>query len=425
MDYLHFVRKNHRFLSFALLLIWFSSPGQTFFISLFSGHIRAEFGLSHGGFGSLYSLATLASGLLMIWVGRKIDDIDLRIYSTLVCAGVTVACFFMATVTSLILLCLAIFALRITGQGLMTHTAATSMARYFDDERGKALGVASLGRPAGEATFPLIGVLLISTIGWRWSWTVIGGGYALLLIPAVLWLLKGHGERHRRLIARNEEQGADGRLLGRQWSRREVIRDLHFYLILPAVVAPSFIMTGVLFHQVYLVESKGWTLTLFAGSYIGHAAAAVAASLLSGPLVDRVGAVRLLRYYLLPIAYCGGFIGSRRIRSRERRVSFHDRVRCYGRDDPTHNWGDLGRDLRRCPPWCDSSVGLRMYGFLYCAGTRCFGVVDRLRNLVGGHFRDVLRICCCIVRPRHDRRIPDTRNGYGEVKREFSWTQPI
>jgi MFS family permease len=302
MDYLHFVRKNHRFLSFALLLIWFSSPGQTFFISLFSGHLRAEFGLSHGGFGSLYSLATLASGLSMIWVGRKIDDIDLRIYSTLVCAGVTVACFFMATVTSLILLCLAIFALRITGQGLMTHTAATSMARYFDDERGKALGVASLGRPAGEATFPLIGVLLISTIGWRWSWTVIGGGYALLLIPAVLWLLKGHGERHRRLIARNKEQEADGRFLGRQWSRREVIRDLHFYLILPAVVAPSFIMTGVSFHQIHLVESKGWSLTLFAGSYIGHAAAAVAASLLSGPLVDRVGAVKLLRYYLSPLA---------------------------------------------------------------------------------------------------------------------------
>ena len=302
MKYLTFIQENRRFLAFGLLMAWVSGFGQTYFIAMFSGEIRTEFGLTHGGFGSLYAAATLVSGFCMIWIGRKIDQADLRLYATLVCIGLIFGCLFMSVVPSVILLYASIFVMRLTGQGLMSHTAVTSMARYFEGERGKAVSIATLGFPAGAAVFPLMGVVLIRTLGWRGTWAAIAALLAVTLIPLVLWLLKGHGERHHRLLERTAGKETPDGVTTRQWTRREVLRDSRFYLILPAVVAPSFIMTGFFFHQVHLVEAKAWSMTWFAACYLGFSAATVAASLISGPLIDRIGAWHLLPFVLPPLA---------------------------------------------------------------------------------------------------------------------------
>lgn len=294
MKYFSFIKANRRFLAFGLLMALFSSFGQTYFIALFSAELRTVFSLSHGGFGSIYAAATLASGLCVIWLGRKIDQVDLRVYAALVCGGLILGCFFMAAVPSAALLYLSIFAMRLTGQGLMSHTSVTSMARYFEGERGKAVSIAALGFPAGIAVFPLIGVALNRVLGWRGAWTAIGTVLALALIPIILWLLKGHGERHRRLLKRAAGGETSAALTIRQWTRREVLRDSRFYLILPSVVGPSFIMTGFFFHQVHLVEAKAWSMTWFATCYVAFSAATIATSLVSGALIDRVGAWRLL-----------------------------------------------------------------------------------------------------------------------------------
>ena len=314
MGQMRFIVENRRFLTFGLLLTMFSSFGQTFFIALFGAEIRAAFDLSHGGFGQVYALATLASGGCLLWLGHKIDNMDLRLYSGLICAGLVAACLLMSAASSVVLLWAAIFALRLTGQGLMSHAAITSMARYFHDRRGMAVSTASLGHAAGEGVFPLMAVALIAAIGWRQTWVAVGLALACVLVPLVLWALRGHGERHRRYLERLA--ATSGRAAttaagvvstavvtaARQWSRREVLRDRNFYLVMPGVLAPSFIMTGLFFHQVHLVETKGWSLAWFAGGFAVYAATTIASTLLSGALVDRTSALRLMRVFLLPEA---------------------------------------------------------------------------------------------------------------------------
>ncbi len=299
MNYLRFVAAHPRFLGFGFALAFFSSFGQTFFISLFGEEIRGTFDLSHGQFGLGYSLATLASGLTIIWLGSKLDTVDLRLFSAVLCAGLVAACFTMAVAPVVGVLVVAIYLLRLTGQGLLSHTAMTSMSRYFDEGRGKALSVAALGFPAGEAVLPILAVVVMERIGWRQTWLVIAAGLLVIVIPLVLWLLRGHAERHRAHLAAAD---AGRSIVGRQWTRAEVIRDLRFYLLLPGIMAPGFIVTGLFFHQVHLVETKGWSLTWFAGCFAAFAAAQLPAGLLAGPLVDRVGATRLLPVYLLPLA---------------------------------------------------------------------------------------------------------------------------
>ena len=310
LAYLGFLAQNRRVLAFGFLMAFCSSYGQTFFISVFGGEIRAEFALSHGTFGLIYSAATLVSGFCMILAGGQIDRIDLRRFTVAVCIGLVVASLLTGWTTSAFMLGVAIFALRLSGQGLMSHTALTAMARYFERDRGKAISMANLGFPAGQAIFPVIGVGLAAAIGWRETWFVLALILAVVVTPLLLWLLKGHGERHRQLEARTAQNESDNASAARQWSALEVRRDPRFWLMAPGFLGLSFIGTGIIFHQVHLVEFKGWSLAWFAANYSFMAAASVVTSLVAGPLMDRISAVCMTPWYQIPALIAVLFLAS-------------------------------------------------------------------------------------------------------------------
>ena len=303
MNYLRFLRKNCRFLSFGILVAFFSAFGQTFFIAVFGPEIRAEFDLSHGGFGGYYMIGTAASGFILIWAGKLIDRFDLRWVTVGVSMALILACAFMAAVPAAWALALAIFALRLSGQGLMSHTAITAMGRYFETERGRAVSVSILGFPLGVAVFPGLAVWLTGELGWRMAWGAIALALGVFLIPLLLWLLKGHSVRHQTFVAQTEgEAGATvSQHRRRQWSRAEVLRDPRFYLICIAITAPSFITTGLFFHQAHLVAAKGWTMAWMASAFVAYTVGAIGSNLAFGPLIDRFGARHLLPYYLYPL----------------------------------------------------------------------------------------------------------------------------
>lgn len=295
-----------RFLAFGFFTAFFSSFGQTFFISLSSAHIRAEFGLSHGDFGLIYSSATITSAALLLWAGRKIDDMDLRPYTCIACLGLALACLGMAGVGSALWLIPVIFGLRFTGQGLLTHVSAVSMARYFDSHRGKALSIASMGYPVGEALFPFLAVAVIAAVGWREMWAGIGIALMVALVPFMLWLLKNHSERHRLL----DGQAVSGNIKTGGWTRAQVLKDARFYVLMPSYLAMSFIGTGFFFHQVHLTQSKGWSLSLFVSFFIAYAVGQIISALITGVLIDRFDARAMMRVYLLPAVISLGFIAA-------------------------------------------------------------------------------------------------------------------
>jgi MFS family permease len=299
---------NPRFLVFGFFAAFFSSFGQTFFIALSSADIRSEFNLSHGDFGLIYSSATLASASLLIWAGRKIDDMDLRYYTSFVCFGLALACLGMAGVQHAMWLIPMIFGLRFMGQGLLMHISAVSMARYFDQHRGKALSFASMGYPLGEALFPSIAVALIASFGWRQMWAGIGITLLVVLVPFMLWLLKGHSKRQRLLDKSTRTSHESSKLNG--WTRAQVLKDVRFYALLPSFLATSFIFTGLFFHQIHLIESKGWSISIFVGFFIVYATTQIFSALMTGLLVDRYNAKCMMRFYLIPAIIGLSFIVS-------------------------------------------------------------------------------------------------------------------
>lgn len=294
-----------RLLLFGFWLMFWSSPGQTYLISLYGGAIREDLALSHGGFGGLYSLGTLISAGMMVWSGRLVDWLDLRWLSLALVGFLALACVSISLAAGSLGLALAFFLLRQSGQGLMSHVATTTMSRYFEGARGKATACAGLGFATAEACLPTITIALIAWLGWRGAWQATALAALVLLLPTVWWLLRGHGQRHHHhlqvLSAQSDNADDPSRPGQRQWTRAQVLRDPRFYLVIPAFLSPSFFFTGFFFHQVHLVGTKGWTMEWWGAAFALYAGASLLATLVSGPLVDRLGAIRLLPWFPVPL----------------------------------------------------------------------------------------------------------------------------
>ena len=301
MGYLSLYFKNWRYLTFGSLLTCLGTLGSGYFVGLFSLDIRQEFGLSHADIGLIFSVTTVASGPLLVWLGRKIDEVDLRFYTVSLCLGLAAGCFLLASSASVIAVGAGILLVRLIGDWLLIHTAVTSMARHFGAQRGRAMGLGAVGYAVGPALFPVMGVLLMDWVGWRGAWAFIGAAFVVLIIPIVLWLLRGEGEGHRQFLKPTADAERRGASASSQWSRRRVLGDVRFYLVMPVAMGLPFILSGFFFHQVHLAESKGWSLAWLASCFAGYASGKVASLLIAGPMIDKLGAIRLLPYYPLPL----------------------------------------------------------------------------------------------------------------------------
>jgi MFS family permease len=263
---------------------------QTFLISIFVPRLLESFALNTAQFGALYAGATLLSAANLPFFGRLIDRVTLRTFSLAVGLSLVASCFAMALAPNVAVLFLAILGLRLTGQGLLSLTASTTMARVFPEGRGKALSVSGLGYPLGEGLLPMAIVLLVHAAGWRLSWGILGGVIAVLLLPAMSSLLRDIEPQHQGEVAEHKAHPPKLRLL----------RDGRFYLLLPGNLFLPVVLTALFLYQVPLADARGWSAQTMAAAFVGFAIARMASSLIVGPLIDRMGAVRLFPVILLP-----------------------------------------------------------------------------------------------------------------------------
>jgi MFS family permease len=199
----------------------------------------------------------------------------------------------MALAGHVVFLFMTLYLLRLFGQGMMSHTGFTAMARWFSAQRGRAMSLTTLGLNTGEALFPLLFVTLAGSMGWRNAWWLAAGALLLMALPVIAWLTAVERAPHASdPVARVRN--------ARDWTRAEVLRDPLFYPVIFATMPPAFIGTTIFFHQVYLVELRGWSLEVFASSFTLYAAMTIVFTLVAGQLIDRVSGVKLLPLYLLP-----------------------------------------------------------------------------------------------------------------------------
>ncbi len=294
MTFPAFIRANAPFLAAGVLLSFTSSYGQTFFIAIFAGEIRGAFGLSNGAWGGIYTLGTTVSAVAMVWAGALTDRFRVRVLGGWVAVLLALACVAMAAVPVWWALVPVIVALRLLGQGMMSHLSVVAMARWFVATRGRALSVSSMGFALGQAVLPVLFVALMGSFGWRALW-LLAAVLSLAAAPVLMRLLAA--ERTPQSVAQTtQSEGMDGR----HWRRAEVLRHWLFWAMVPALLGPPAWGTALFFHQVHLTEVKGWPLAGYVALLPLYTATSVAATFATGAAIDRFGTARLMPLYLIP-----------------------------------------------------------------------------------------------------------------------------
>ncbi len=310
---LAFLQQNFRWIAGGFMLTFFSSFGQTYFISASVAEWQQAFGLSHGQFGRLYMFATLASAISLPFVGRLID-----VYPAHRLLAVVIPCLAGAALTagfanSVVVLVVAVFLLRLLGQGMMTQIALTTTGRWFVAERGRAMSLVVLGHQGGEATIPLAFAALSIAYGFRVGWVFAAITLLTVGLPVAYLCFRRARVPHGQVS--NEQP--KGRPV-RDWTRSEVLRDPVFWVLLTGTLAPAFIGTTIFYHQNYLTTLNGWPAQLFASSLLIMASMTVVVALLTGAAIDRFGAARILPLVLLPLSAASFALAA------------SDLVRCHG-----------------------------------------------------------------------------------------------
>ena len=283
---------------FGFIFTFFSSFGQSYFLGLFNSSIRDALSITHGQFGSIYASATLCSSLLLIWVGKKIDDVNIFKFALFVIILLSFACFFFSKVSSVFLLFIAIFLMRFSGQGMMSHTASTTISRYFTRTRGRALSISWFGLSSAEFIMPVLMVYLLTIIDWQNLWLIFSITVLIILPTASFLLIKNLNLDSRETSNENIKE-----VEIKQWNRREVIKDYRFYIISLNMLAMPWIFTGFAVFQSFVQTSKGWGPYVIAQSFMSYSILSVLTLFLSGFLIDKFTSRKLLIYMNIPLLF--------------------------------------------------------------------------------------------------------------------------
>ena len=283
---------------FGFIFTFFSSFGQSYFLGLFNSSIREALSITHGQFGSIYASATLFSSLLLIWVGKKIDDVNIFKFALFVIILLSFACFFFSKVSSVFLLFIAIFLMRFSGQGMMSHTASTTISRYFTRTRGRALSISWFGLSSAEFIMPVLMVYLLTIIDWQNLWLIFSITVLIILPTASFLLIKNLNLDSRETSNENIKE-----VEIKQWNRREVIKDYRFYIISLNMLAMPWIFTGFAVFQSFVQTSKGWGPYVIAQSFMSYSILSVLTLFLSGFLIDKFTSRKLLIYMNIPLLF--------------------------------------------------------------------------------------------------------------------------
>ena len=205
--------------------------------------------------------------------------------------------FFFSKISSVTLLFFAIFLMRFSGQGMMSHTATTTISRYFTKSRGKALSTGWFGLSAAEFILPVLMIYLLTIIDWKNIWIAISI-FVIVFLPMISHLLVKNLNFESREIIKKETFNEEN---VKQWKRIEVIKDSRFYIICANMLAMPWIATGIFIYQSFILTSKNWGPYVIAQSFMLYSVLSVITLFVSGFLIDKFTSRKLLIYMNIPL----------------------------------------------------------------------------------------------------------------------------
>ena len=187
--------------------------------------------------------------------------------------------------------------MRFSGQGLMSHTATTTISRYFTKSRGKALSAGWYGLSTAEFILPVLIIYLLTITDWRSIWIIISI-ITIVFLPVVSYFLVNKLNFASREITKDKILKEKKE---KQWKRIEVIKDFRFYIISANMLAMPWIATGIFVYQSFITLSKNWGPFVIAQSFMAYSIFSVITLFLAGFLIDKFTSRKLLIFMNIPL----------------------------------------------------------------------------------------------------------------------------
>ena len=288
---------NKKVIIFGFIFTFFSSFGQSFFLGLFNAPIRNELGITHGQFGTIYASATICSSLLLIWLGKKIDDYRILNYSFFVITLLFFSSLAFSFINSIYFLAFGIFLMRLSGQGLMSHASTTTISRFFEKSRGKALSTVWFGLSTAEFILPVLVTYFFVIYSWRTVWQ----GIAILIILFLPFVIL-NTIKSINLYSREKDNTSNLKKVKiKSWTRRDVIKDYRFYILSLNMLAMPWMATGVFVYQSFIADSKMWDVYTIPKAFMVYSITSILTLFSSGYLVDKFTSRRLILLMNIPL----------------------------------------------------------------------------------------------------------------------------
>ena len=181
------------------------------------------------------------------------------------------------------------------------NMAQAIIPKWFIKKRGRALGLATMGTPLSGMIFPIPLVALMSQVGWRDTWFILGIVALLVLVPTAL-LIRTRPEDQGLLPDGENSQSIKSRVglkaktqsLERNYTRSEALRSRSFWVILLAVGIVGIGVQGFQPNWLPYFQEVGFTATTGAAAIAIYGIAAASARLIWGSLGEKFPSKNLM-----------------------------------------------------------------------------------------------------------------------------------
>jgi MFS family permease len=287
--------------------VFFSGPGQTYSNAVFIDYYLAEFGWNRSTISSIYSVATLVAGLLMMVVGRYIDKYGQRVAMVVVASALALACFWNSIVMNPAMLFIGFFLIRLFGQGSMTLVPNTLIPQWFIEKRGRAFSMMAIGGFLSSALFPIMNLWMIEQWGWQQTWRIWGLLLLVIFVPLAYFFVRNKPEDigllpDNKIVKRRNktEENEVAAVEEVSWTLAQAKKTKTFWLLLYCVSIPAMVNTGITFHLMSIFTENQLTPVLAATVLSLMAIVGFPITVLSGFLLDKIQA-----NYMLVVTFVG------------------------------------------------------------------------------------------------------------------------
>ncbi|TWT65230.1 MFS transporter [Allorhodopirellula solitaria] len=255
-----------------------SAPGQTVGVSVFTDLLMQAHELSRSWISFAYLAGTIGSAMLISraghwydrWGGRWVSAASAAVLA-LVLLGMSFSVEIANLAASMlpdgyhgyasfVVLTIGFFAMRFSGQGMLTLSSRNMVLEWFEQRRGLALALIGISVAFGFSAAPTVFEWLIQKGGWPWAWQVIAAGVAVYSVIAFCFgrsRPEDHGLTPDGPFAKEGRKTHAETLSGRQFTLAEARRTYSFWVFTFSVVLSGLVLTAFSFHVVSIFADAG------------------------------------------------------------------------------------------------------------------------------------------------------------------------